>query len=66
MKLGAVSPSELRAISEKGLLLLGVTIPEMEVTAVLCLLSLIAFSIYVNLFHSLYRVVNHEYLAIDI
>lgn len=30
VKLGAVSPSELRAISEKGLLLLGVTIPEME------------------------------------
>lgn len=30
MKMGTVSPMQLRAISEKGLLLLTITIPEME------------------------------------
>lgn len=31
MKIGAVTPSELRAVCEKGLLLVTITIPEMEV-----------------------------------
>lgn len=31
MKIGAVTPGELRAVCEKGLLLVTITIPEMEV-----------------------------------
>jgi len=43
MKIGAVTPSELRAVCEKGLLLVTITIPEMEVNFI--------FSLLINLFH---------------
>lgn len=42
MKIGAVTPTELRAVCEKGLLLVTITIPEMEVNCV-CSLSINCF-----------------------
>lgn len=41
MKIGAVTPGELRAVCEKGLLLVTITIPEMEVNFIL-------FSLLIN------------------
>lgn len=41
--IGALGPLELRIICEKGLLLLAVTIPEMEVIVVVCLNSIWCF-----------------------
>ena len=38
MKIGAVTPGELRAVCEKGLLLVTITIPEMEVNFIFFLL----------------------------
>ena len=54
--MGPVSPEELRAICEKGLLLLAITIPEMEVEILhtqstpfsCCLLSVITQSLSLN------------------
>jgi len=39
MKIGAVTPSELRAVCEKGLLLVTITIPEMEVNFIFVLID---------------------------
>ncbi|KAH9326060.1 hypothetical protein KI387_006238 [Taxus chinensis] len=46
LKMGAVSPAELRTVSEKGLLLLTITIPEMEIILWPFLLKMIIPSKY--------------------
>lgn len=58
LKMGVVSPSELRSVCEKGLLLLAITIPEMEVILWPFLLKLIIPSSYTGAIATVCRCIS--------